>query len=207
MRRLRSAPAAPLGLAALAAVAVLLVAPAGPAVHEGDTNRAGWVVADMEIDRPVEEVYRYVLEPSRQVEWIDGLEQPEPLTAGARRVGWRAHEAVSVGGRRYRVHSEVLELEPNRLLTVQYSHRRLELITHFGFAARRGGTRLTVRRISRYKSWTAKLLSPLIDRTIDRKIKQDLGTLKLLLERRNVPPQARVSQAHPKAPTRFFASR
>jgi len=160
-----------LGLAAAGAAPV-----ARAATDWGETT-------SIQIDRQPAEVFRYVAEPEKQRQWVEGLEPAAPLTGGELKVGSRALEALLLDGQRYEVESEVLALEPGRSVEIRYTNAGLELTTRYEVQEAHGGTQVTVKSRSTFKTWKTALLGPLITRTIRNKSAADLESLKKLLER------------------------
>jgi uncharacterized protein YndB with AHSA1/START domain len=73
----------------------------------------------IEITRPPGEVFAYVTDPSRFVEWQDGIVSGDPAGDGTRRVGGRFLTARRIGFVERPVTSEVTLVDPPRAWSVR----------------------------------------------------------------------------------------
>jgi uncharacterized protein YndB with AHSA1/START domain len=71
------------------------------------------------IRRPVAEVFGWLTEPALLPRWVSGLVASRSEGASELRVGARAVEEVRVRGKTEMMPSEIVELEPDHLITVR----------------------------------------------------------------------------------------
>ncbi len=133
------------------------------------------------IQRPVEEVYAFIVKLENERRWQPEIESIQLDQPGPLAVGSRFREARRTFGRRYEWYFEVTELEPNRVFTIRsltgnppYQGSRL-------FEAVPGGTRVTESG-ELQSSGLLKLLDPLFERLSRKPLAEAYGRLKGLLE-------------------------
>jgi uncharacterized protein YndB with AHSA1/START domain len=169
------------GLGALVLLAVVVLLALGG--FRGQSR----LVRTIEIARPPEVVFAWISEPERLKVWVGWLvdiqtETPPPVAVGSRNV-W-VMEDRNNNNQRMDIHTEVTRLEPDRLLearlsvpagftgTVTYELQPID--------ARR--THLTYRATYHFEHWLAKLLEPVISRSAQQKLNDDLNRLKQRVE-------------------------
>src|SRR5436309_3208835 len=70
------------------------------------------------VNRPVDEVFRFMADPKNYVKWMNGVTQSEPLATTPTRVGARVRVAGKEGFWKYDNPMEITEYEPNRKLGI-----------------------------------------------------------------------------------------
>jgi uncharacterized protein YndB with AHSA1/START domain len=143
--------------------------------------------ATIEISRPAAVVFDWITQPARVQSWVGWLIEIQSLTPGEPAVGSRevwVMEDRNNNNQRMEIESEVIGLDEDRALstrlhapggfegTVSYS---LEPV-----GAER--TRLQYLGDYKYEHWLAKLLEPVISRSAQQKLEEDLARLKQLAE-------------------------
>ena len=161
-------------LVALAVIALLVIGGGrGEAEH----------VTSVDIARPASTVFRWITEPPRMKSWVGWMVDIQSLTPQTSGVGARhvwVMEDRNNNNQRMDIQSEVTRYESDRLLesrlhvpngfagTVTYQLEPLEP----------NRTRLTYRAAFKYDHWLAKLMEPLISRSAQQKLEEDLARLK-----------------------------
>jgi len=157
------------------AVIVLLIMGGG----RGESRLA----ASVEIARPPSVVFTWITEPERVKSWVGWLVEIQSLTPGNAGVGARevwVMEDRNNNNQRMNVNTEVTRLEPNRLLETRLS--ALE-----GFTGNvvyqlqpidANRTRLNYTADYKFEHWLAKLLEPVISRSAQHKLDEDVARLK-----------------------------
>lgn len=133
------------------------------------------------IDRPPTAVFPYLIEPNRLVQWLGGLVASEPLTEGGPGVGARSREIIEERGRRMTMDTEILLFEPPELLKVCLTATQLEGEGEYTLQAAGEQTRLTYHSALRFKGWL-RIFEPLMKRSIQARLEQDMGRLKVCAE-------------------------
>jgi uncharacterized membrane protein len=162
------------GLCALAVVVLLLV---------GGGRGEATLVHSVEIAQPATVVFRWIREPERVRSWLGWMVEIKTLTPGQEGVGARevwVMEDRNNNNQRMEIATEVTQFEADRVYeaslnvpaaftgTVRYDLQPLDA----------GHTRLTYRGDFKYEHWLAKLLEPLISRSAQQKLEEDLRRLK-----------------------------
>ena len=157
------------------AVGVLLVLGGGRGVSSHQTS--------VDISRPAPVVFTWITEPDRVKSWVGWMVEIRDLTPGTTGVGAReiwVMEDRNNNNQRMDIETEVTRLETDRLLearlnvpegftgTVTYELQPLE----------GNRTRLIYRGTFHYQHWLAKLLEPVISRSAQQKLEEDLERLK-----------------------------
>ena len=178
MKWLRYALAAIGGLVAIALIVLLVLGGGrGQARH----------VHSIDIAKPPDTVFAWVSRPEKIRSWVGWMVDirdltPDRIGVGAKHV-W-VMEDRNNDNQRMDVESEVTRYEPDRVLEA-----RLHAAEGFTgdvryeiepMAASR--SRLTYRASFQYEHWLAKLLEPVISRSAQHKLEEDLARLKQQIE-------------------------
>lgn len=164
-----------LGLLLIAVMALLVM---------GGGRGESRLQASIEIDRPATTVFAWLIEPARQKSWVGWLidirniQSASPGAAGARDI-W-VMEDRNNGNQRMEITVDVTRVETPRRVesrlhapggfdgTVDYTLDELSA----------DRTRLTYTATYRYDHWLAKILEPVIRRSAQGKLEEDLARLK-----------------------------
>lgn len=135
-------------------------------------------------DRPVEEVFAYVDDDDKVKLWIGGLLETRRTSSGQPGVGSKFHQKLQIGKRVMELDGELLEYEPNRRVKVKIDSHLFEMNATYNFTEAGGCTELAYTCDSHYRSLLYRLLSPLIKRMAQQKLREDFARLQLLLQPR-----------------------
>ena len=132
------------------------------------------------LNRPVDEVFAFLVDPANQPAWQSNLIESEQLTAGPMRVGTRIREVRRLGRRPTEYQAEVSALEPDKRFALRViTGPRVAL--NYAFTAEEGGTRLHYQFVMR-TSGMMRLLEPLIAHSLRKQSTSDFARLKGILE-------------------------
>ncbi len=140
------------------------------------------------IDQPAEKVFNYVADPVTLPKWsgpaveVRDLKHNMPGKPGE---GDRFTPVHKFLGRRIEEHVEVTAYEANRHLRHWSTGGPMPLEINYIFEEVPGGTRLTVSMDTRPEGFF-RLIGPIFGRAVKRQIRNDLKTLKGLLEAQEV---------------------
>ncbi len=164
---------------ALLAVVVLLALSFRPG--------AGRITGTVVVDRPPSEVWPWIVEADRLLEWVGWLVEVEVLTPGVEGVGSRVRWVMidpTLNNRRVEIEGEVMEWEPGRLSTMSLDspgmftgEGRYELVEVEG-----GRTRVEYESRFRMGAPVGRLLEPVVTPQAARKAADDLARLKERIE-------------------------
>ena len=133
------------------------------------------------IARPVDEVWEFVHDATKDALWQTTLAESEKLTDGPMRVGTRVREVRHFLGVRIELTWEVTEYEPNRRSAIRGVSGPVPLTGGYRFEPHDGGTRFTVSgELDAHGLF--KLAEPVFARITRRELETNLGHLKDLLE-------------------------
>lgn len=138
-------------------------------------------VFNIEIHKPVEEVFSYVDDDAKLRLWIDGILEsspaPRPPVPGA-----TFRQVVDVRGKRMELHGELLRYEPNRELAVRLKSSLCDMDVTYRFEPLASSTRVRYVCDAWYHRWYFRLLGPLLKRAAQQKLEKDFNKLKRLVE-------------------------
>ena len=133
------------------------------------------------IDRPVDEVWEFVHDTTKDALWQTTLVESEKLTDGPMGLGTRVRELRHFLGLRIEVAWEVTEYEPNTTSAIKGVSGPIPLSGRYRLEPLDAGTRLTVSGELDAHGFF-KLAEPVFARITRRELEANLGHLKDLLE-------------------------
>jgi quercetin dioxygenase-like cupin family protein/uncharacterized membrane protein len=140
------------------------------------------------IDRPVDEVFRYVASYDNDIAWRNVVLMTQ-TPAGAARPGTITREEIDLLGKRYTTTARVTAVEPARRLIWEALDGAYPLAGSRATEARDGGTLLTV-VVTADMGGVARLFAPLLVRALRSNMRAELAALKLRLEDGRAADQA-----------------
>jgi uncharacterized protein YndB with AHSA1/START domain len=133
--------------------------------------------------QPPEAVFPWLLEPEHVPRWMGNVEVYEPLDgAEPLRAGSRVRETLLVSGQRFAFELEITSYEPPHSAESRFSTNGVELHNTYAVVAADGGSRLTQSLDAKATSFGARMLIPVVQPRLERKLTEDLERLKALLE-------------------------
>ena len=137
--------------------------------------------AAVEIDRPPDAIFSFLVEPDRLRRWVSGFVQAEPLTSGPPRVGSRSIDLVRDGGREMRFETEIVEYVPPHGLSVTIGMPGMRAVSEYQLERR--GLRTRVSHVQRVRyDGVLRVIGPLMGGMVRRKLRHDLLRLKAVVE-------------------------
>lgn len=104
-----------------------------------------------------------------------------PVTAGGLRKGARSIEIIEENGKRFEMETEILDLDPGRLLEVAIRSRILDGTSRYRLSSNASGTLLRFDMQARYKG-VFRVFALFAHGAIRKKHEADLGRLKSAVE-------------------------
>lgn len=149
----------------------------------GGMRGEGRLVASVDIAKPPATVFRWITQPEKMKSWIGWVVEIRNLTPGQTGVGSKdvwVMEDRNNGNQRMDIESLVTRYEPDRLLEARLSAPMAftGAVTYELQPMDANRTRLTYSGSYRYEHWLAKLLEPVISRSAQQKLHEDLQRLK-----------------------------
>jgi uncharacterized membrane protein len=140
-------------------------------------------VRSVQIARPVNVVFSWMTEPARMRSWLGSIVEirpltPPPMAAGSRQI-WVMEDRDN-GNQRMEMEIAVTRFEPNQLFEAQLSvpGRFTGTVIYELQPIDAHRTHLTYRATYHYEHWLAKLFEPIVSRSAQQKLEQDLARLK-----------------------------
>ena len=134
-----------------------------------------------DIARPPEEVFPYLFEEDKVPQWTSGLHGYERLDSGPLGRGARFREQLEVSGQQLTVELELTRYEPPHAAVSTGKVRGIDLISTYALAERDGGTHLTQTIEASGGGLKGRVLIPVIQPHLERKLEADLAALATLL--------------------------
>ena len=165
------------GVVALVILAVIVLLAMGGA--RGESRLA----ATVDIARPAHVVFSWISQPERLKSWVGWMVDIQSLTPHHASVGAKhvwVMEDRNNGNQRMEIQSTVTRVAPDRLLATNLSAPAgfTGDVTYELQPTDATHTRLTYRAEYKYEHWLAKLMGPLITRSAQQKLEEDLARLK-----------------------------
>ncbi len=134
-----------------------------------------------DIAKPPEEVFPYLFEPELVKQWTTGLDGYERLDDGPLRAGSRFRQQLEVSGQHIDAEIEVTAYDPPRGAESRSEIRGIDVISTYELEPAGGGTRLTQSVEAKGGGLKGRVLIPVIQPHLERKLEADLAALKALL--------------------------
>ncbi len=142
------------------------------------------VLTEITIDRPVEIVAAYAVNPTNAPRWYDNIESVEWETQPPARVGSRVAFVARFLGRRLSYTYELVELVPNERLVMRTAEGPFPMETTYTWSpAGDSRTRMTLRNRGE-PSGFSKLAAPVMASAMRRANNKDLASLRRIVEAR-----------------------
>jgi uncharacterized protein YndB with AHSA1/START domain len=134
-----------------------------------------------DIAKPPEEVFPYLFEEDKVPQWTTGLNGYQRLDAGALGRGSKFQENLEVSGQKIDAVLEVTAYDPPRGAESRTEIRGIDIISIYALAPNGGGTRLTQTIEATGGGLKGRVLIPVIQPHLERKLEADLAALAALL--------------------------
>lgn len=121
----------------------------------------------------------------RTPEWLKPCTELRKLAPGPNAVGDRLSYSFSQGGRPGLMQGEILERVPGSRLVCVYSDAMMEVRVEFNVLREPSGARLTHRIAITPRTWLARLMSPLIRRSLPKQTRDAMERIRAILESPN----------------------
>jgi uncharacterized protein YndB with AHSA1/START domain len=149
---------------------------------KGDMEMAR-VEASVVVNRPVEEVFAFAINPENDTQWESGILEVEQTSEGSIGVGTTLRGVGHLLGQRIEFTSEVTEYQPDRRVDYAIAAGPMHLEESYTFEPVEGGTRVTL-LLEGEPGGFFKLAEPIVVRMYQRQMEGNLANLKDILEAR-----------------------
>ena len=134
-----------------------------------------------DIAKPPEAVFPYLFEEDKVPQWTTGLHRYERLDAGALGRGSRFQENLEVSGQKIDAVLELTAYDPPRRAETRTQIRGVDVAFTYELTPNGGGTHLTQSVEASGGGLKGRVLIPMIQPHLERKIEADLAALASLL--------------------------
>ncbi len=132
------------------------------------------------LNRPVEQVFAFLVDTSKLPLWQSNLIKNELVTKGPLHLGSRFIEVRRLGRKESEVQAEIIAFEPNKHFETQ-TLTQPQVKVSYSLEPDNGGTRLQHKFVM-FPTGLLRLLEPLIASSIKKETTADFETLKQLLD-------------------------
>ena len=137
----------------------------------------------IEIARPAPHVFAYLAASERRQRWMAALKESEQVSEGPLGLGTRFRDVFEDHGQRFEIDAEIVTWEPHERLAIDLKASAFEsTVTQTLAPAENGGTRLTTRMDTEYKSALARLMAGVVTGHAQKQLEEDVARLKDILE-------------------------
>ena len=133
------------------------------------------------INRPVEEVFAYVVDPSNTAQWAGPVVKAKKTSDGPVGLGTTSKRVTQFLGRRMDATYEIIEFEPNNSYRDKTTSGPVPMKSRISVESVKEGAKVTITGEIEAAGFF-KLAEPLLSRMAKRQISTDVQTLKDLLE-------------------------
>ncbi len=134
-----------------------------------------------DLAKPPEEVFPYLFDDDKVPQWTTGLERYERLDSGPLGRGSRFREALEVSGQRIDGELEITAYDPPRGAESRTEVRGVDIVFTYELEPSGAGTRLTQSVEAKGGGLKGRVLIPIIQPHLEKKLEADLAALKALL--------------------------
>ena len=135
------------------------------------------------LPRTPEEVFPWLFEQDRVPQWTGDLEAYEVIGDGRLGRGTRVRQVLTVSGQRVDLELELTRYEPPRHADSRFAISGVDVEITYSLSAAAGACELTQTLEGRASSFTARMLLPVVQPRLERKLTEDLERLRDLLSR------------------------
>ena len=139
------------------------------------------VYAEVIIERPVEEVFIFIKEMNNHKTWQTGVLESKITSGGEVDVGSTYKYVTQMMGRKISTEGEIITCDPNSRFMYRSTSGPFQIVGGYTFDRVDGGTKVTQRIVADIKGFF-QLAEPIVVRSVQRNIENNLMTLKETLE-------------------------
>ena len=171
----------------LIAIALLPVAATAVLWVAGERANHGLNAAEVEINRPAAQVFRYLTDDELVKKWVGGLTEIKPVEIYPGHVGDKLRMTVVLGDEKTEMEMQVTSFEENRhigftITSLPGASAAFYEKSEYILNEKEGRTHLSLSGRSQYYGLLTRLMEPVITWEAQKKLREDLQRLKGLVE-------------------------
>ena len=132
----------------------------------------------VEIPRPPADVFPWLLDEDKVPRWTGHLERYERVDGGPLGHGSKVRQVLEVSGRTIDVTLEITGYEPPSGAQTRFSTNGIQVVSSYALEAAGAGTRLTQSLEAKPSGLSARMLVPVIQPRLEKKLTEDLERLR-----------------------------
>jgi carbon monoxide dehydrogenase subunit G len=133
----------------------------------------------IDVPKPPAEVFPWLLEADKVSQWTSDLSAYEP--AGPLADGTEIRQVISIGGSHITLNMTLDRYEPPSSAVVSFSTNGVDVTNTYAVEANGNGSRVTQGLDAKASSFTARMLIPVIQGRLEKKVTDDLERLREVL--------------------------
>jgi carbon monoxide dehydrogenase subunit G len=133
----------------------------------------------IDVPKPPAEVFPWLLEADKVPQWTSDLDSYEP--AGPLAPGTAIRQVIAIGGSQIRLDMTLDRYEPPTSAVVAFATNGVDVTNTYTVEAAGGGSRVTQGLDAKASSFTARMLIPVIQGRLEKKVTDDLERLRGVL--------------------------
>jgi uncharacterized membrane protein len=137
----------------------------------------------IEVGRPPDAVFPWLLEEDKVPRWMGHIERYEQVGDGPLSTGSRLRQTIELSGSRVSFELEIVRYEPPRAAEARFETNGVEVVNVYALELAGAVTRLTQTMEAKARGLAARMLIPVVQPRLERKLADDLERLRALLDR------------------------
>jgi carbon monoxide dehydrogenase subunit G len=133
----------------------------------------------IDVPKAPAEVFPYLLEADKVPQWTSDLSSYEP--AGPLADGTEIRQVIAIGGSHITLNMKVESYDPPTAAVVTFSTNGVDVTNTYAVEAVGNGSRVTQGLDASPSSFTARMLIPVVQGRLEKKVTGDLESLRALL--------------------------
>jgi carbon monoxide dehydrogenase subunit G len=134
----------------------------------------------IDVPKPPADVFPWLLEEDKVPRWtgdLDSYEQLGPLGAGS-----KVRQVLAIGGNHITLELEVTRYDPPHGAESRFSTNGVDVVNTYTVEPAGAGSRVTQELDAKASSFTARMLIPVLQGRLEKKVTDDLERLRGVLE-------------------------
>jgi carbon monoxide dehydrogenase subunit G len=133
----------------------------------------------IDVPKPPAEVFPWLLDADKVPQWTSDLSSYEP--EGPVGEGTAIKQVISIGGSHITLNMKVESYEPPTAAVVTFSTNGVDVTNTYAVEAAGSGSRVTQGLDASPSSFTARMLIPVVQGRLEKKVTDDLEKLRVVL--------------------------
>jgi uncharacterized protein YndB with AHSA1/START domain len=133
------------------------------------------------VPRPPDEVFAWLFDEDKVPRWTGNLDGYEVVGDGALGLGSRIRQTLEVSGHKVDIEMEITRFDPPVEAESRFAMSGLDVVTTYSLEPTAGGSELTQTLEGTASGFKARMLVPVVQPRLEKKLTEDLEHLRELL--------------------------